>query len=83
MINFLKKISVIIIIFFSSQSYLYSEMPHFLDFKYILNESVAGKKAQDFLKNKLKKGIENLQSKEKKLQEEEKKIISQKKNNFS
>ncbi len=79
MINFLKKISVIIIIFFSSQSYLYSEMPHFLDFKYILNESVAGKKAQDFLKNKLKKGIENLQSKEKKLQEEEKKIISQKK----
>ena len=79
MINFLKKISVIIIIFLSSQSYLYSEMPHFLDFKYILNESVAGKKAQDFLKNKLKKGIENLQSKEKKLQEEEKKIISQKK----
>lgn len=56
-----------------------AEIPHFLDFKLILNESVAGKKAQDFLKNKLDKGIQSLQSKEKNLLEEEKKIIQQKK----
>ena len=53
---------------------------HFcLDFKYILNESVAGKKAQNFLKNKLDKGIKELKVKEQKLQEEEKQIIQQKK----
>ena len=58
---------------------LSAEIPHFLDFKLILNQSVAGKKAQDFLKKKLDKGIKSLQSKEKNLLEEEKKIIQQKK----
>ena len=58
---------------------LSAEIPHFLDFKLILNQSVAGKKAQDFLKKKLDKGIQSLQSKEKNLLEEEKKIIQQKK----
>ena len=29
-------------------------MPHYLDFKYILNKSEAGKKAQDSLQKKLK-----------------------------
>ena len=61
------------------QSILLADLPRYLDFKYILNESVAGKKAQNFLKNKLDKGIQNLKVKEKKLQEEEKKIIQQKK----
>ena len=56
-----------------------AEIPHWLDFKYILNESDAGKKAQKFLKSKLEKGIKNLKDKEKKLLEEEKKIIQQKK----
>ena len=60
------------------QSILLADLPRYLDFKYILNESVAGKKAQNFLKNKLDKGIQNLKVKEKKLQEEEKKIIQQK-----
>ena len=44
-----------------------------------LNQSDAGKKAQNFLKNKLETGIKNLKEKEKKIQDEEKKIISQKK----
>ena len=52
---------------------------YFLDFKLILNESSAGKKAQNFLKNKLENGIKNIKEKEKKIQEEEKKIIQQKK----
>ena len=63
----------------SLQGNALTEIPYFLDFKYILNESNAGKKAQKFLKNKLEKGIKEQKSKEKKLQEEEKKIIQQKK----
>ena len=75
----LQKISFILLIFFSIKSLVVADTPFFLDFKYILNESDAGKKAQDYLKNKLNKGIKNIQDKEKKIQEEEKKIISQKK----
>ena len=56
-----------------------ADTPYFLDFKFILNQSDAGKKAQSFLKTKLDKGIKNLKDKEKKLQQEEKKIIEQKK----
>lgn len=56
-----------------------AETPFFLDFKYILNESDAGKKAQNFLKNKLETGIKNIKDKELKIQEQEKKIIQQKK----
>ena len=71
-------------IFFSifllfSQASVYANSPHFLDFKYILNNSQAGKKAQITLKNKLETGFKNLKEKEKKIQEEEKKIIQQKK----
>ena len=69
----------IILILFISQNTLKAESPHYLDFKLILNESNAGKKAQTFLKNKLETGIKNLKSKETKIQEEEKKIIEQKK----
>ena len=77
--NYLKKIIFIFCIFFLSQSYVKSDTPYFLDFKFILNESNAGKKAQDFLKSKLDKGIKGLKEKEKKIQDEEKKIIQQKK----
>ena len=56
-----------------------ADVPYYLDFKYVLNQSVAGKKAQDFLKNKLEKGINDLKKQEKSIQEEEKKIIQQKK----
>ena len=56
-----------------------ADTPYFLDFKYILNESDAGKKAQTFLKNKLEKGFKDIKEKEKKIQDEEKEIIQQKK----
>ena len=62
---------------FSSTSF--ADSTYFVDFKYVLNQSEAGKGAQKFLKNKLDKGIKSLQTKEKKIQEEEKKIIQQKK----
>lgn len=74
-----KKITFLLLIIFSSQSYVSADSPYFLDFKLILNKSDAGKKAQDFLKNKLEKGIKSIQQKEKKIAEEEKKIIQQKK----
>jgi len=58
---------------------LNADVPYYLDFKYILNNSLAGKKAQETLRNTLDKGIKQIQQKEKLLLEEEKKIIQQKK----
>jgi Skp family chaperone for outer membrane proteins len=72
-----KLLSLITVITF--QTNLYAEVPYFIDFKYILNQSDAGKKAQQTLKNKLDNGIKKIQAKEKSIQEEEKKTIAQKK----
>ncbi len=77
----LKKLLFAVICFynvsiFSAQS---SETPYFIDFKYILNESDAGKKAQNFLKKKLEKGIADIKKSEQEISSEEKKIIQQKK----
>ena len=79
----IKKILVIVLFFFSLNFSLYAEVPRYLDFKLILNESDAGKKAQSFLKKKLESGIANIKKKEKSFQEDEKIIIQQKKNYFS
>lgn len=70
---------IFISFFFFTNSNLFADVPFYLDFKYILNESAAGKKAQDQLKRKLESGIKALNKKEKSIQEEEKKIIEQKK----
>tara|TARA_X000000950_G_C13793376_1_gene610326 strand:+ start:589 stop:1110 length:522 start_codon:yes stop_codon:yes gene_type:complete len=75
----LKRSIFFVIFIFLIQSNLFAVSPHFLDFKYILNNSEAGKKAQITLKNKLESGIKNLKEKEKKIQDQEKKIIQQKK----
>jgi len=77
-----KKFKIFFLTFFlciNFNSIIYAEVPHFLDFKFILNQSDAGKKAQTFLKNKLENGLKNLKNKEEKIQQEEKKIIDQKK----
>jgi len=74
----MKKFLLIFILFFVSSN-LSADMPYYLDFKYILNQSDAGKKAQNQLKSKLDKGVKNIKDKEKSLQEEERKIIEQKK----
>ena len=68
----IKKIFLILFILIFSQS-LMAETPHYINFKYILNQSTAGKKAQDYLKKKLENGIKNVNDKEKQVQEEEKK----------
>ena len=70
---------LILFILFFGFSYAHSEVSHFVDFKKILNQSSAGKKAQDYLKNKLENGIKDLKKREKSIQEEEKKVIQQKK----
>lgn len=70
---------LIILILIFSLNKLYAETPYFVDFKYILNESNAGKKAQNALKSKLNNGLKGLKDKETKIQDEEKKIIQQKK----
>ncbi len=75
----LKNITKASIVFFLTFQPLLADSPYFLDFKYILNQSDAGKKAQTFLKKKLDNGIKTLQKKEKAIQEEETKIIQQKK----
>ena len=58
---------------------IFADPVYYLDLKYVLNQSVAGKKAKDSLKQKLDKGIKDLQTKEKNLQNDEKKLIQQKK----
>ena len=70
---------LILIISINFQTSTLAEVPHFINFKFILNQSEAGKKAQKFLKAELDNGIKKLEEKEKKIQEEEKKIVAQKK----
>ena len=76
----MKKIlySIVLFIFVFQPYNLFADSVYYLDFKFILNESEAGKKAQASLKKKLDEGIKSLNNKEKKLQEEEKGIIQQK-----
>ena len=75
----LNKFTIIIIIFFSVFNNLHADLPRYLDFKKVLNESAAGSKAQKILKKKYEDGIKKLSSLEKNIQEEEKKTIQQKK----
>ena len=77
--KFLKKIKYIFLVFLMFEGNLAADTPFYLDFRFILNESKAGKEAQNYLKKKLDSGIKSLQGKEKALQEEEKKLIQQKK----
>ena len=52
MFKFVKKI-LIVFCLLNFNKVVIADIPHYLDFKYILNESDAGKKAQNFLKKKL------------------------------
>ena len=63
-----KKLAIILFLFLANSN-LNAEIPYYLDFKFILNESDAGKKAQTELKNKLDKSIKSIREKEKKQEE--------------
>ena len=79
MIKLLQRTSVLIIFSILFHQHSFADSPVYIDFKLILNTSDAGKKAQTYLRQKLDKGMKELQKKEKNLIEEEKKIIQQKK----
>lgn len=70
---------LIILLFVSISNQPLKADTYYLDFKYILNESDAGKKANKTLQNQFDQGVKTLKDKEKKLQKEEKDIIQQKK----
>ena len=70
---------LVILLFVSISNQPLKADTYYLDFKYILNESDAGKKANKNLQNQLDQGVKTLKDKEKKLQKEEKDIIQQKK----
>ena len=73
------KFFVLVIVFNLFSANLYAQTPHYIDFQKILNQSIAGKKAQDELKSRLNKTIEKQNTTQKSLQDEEKKLIQQKK----
>ena len=75
----IRKITLFLILFICIEQKLFADATYFIDFKYILNQSDAGKKAQDQLKKKLENGIQKLEKNRKDLQNEEKKLIQQKK----
>ena len=74
----INKLLVLFLVVFLYQQPLKAET-YFLDFKSILNNSDAGKKANKSLKDQLDQGIKKLKDREKQLQKEEKDIIQQKK----
>ena len=78
--NIYKKIFLIFFLIFLFNLSLKADTtyPSFVDFKYILNESDAGKKAQAFIKKELNSGLKKIKEKQTKLQEEEKKLYNRK-----
>lgn len=77
--NFYKSFIFTIFFLLTLSNIAHSDLPRYLDFKLVLNESTAGSKAQNLLKKKYEDGVKKLNSLEKNIQEEEKKIIQQKK----
>ena len=75
----IKKIIFLFIVTFLIETNLSAQTPYFIDFQKILNESAAGKKAQDELKKRLNNSIKKLDTTQKNLQDQEKKIKQQKK----
>ena len=77
--KFYQNLIIFLTFFLIFEVNLKADIPYFVDFKYILNQSNAGKQAQDYLKKKLTNGIKKLKEQEKSVQQEEQKIIKQKK----
>ena len=75
---FLKIVLLISIFIFPLEKKLLANDIYFVDYSKVMNESTAGKKAQDYLKNLLKSSNKKFNETAKKLKDDEKKIISQK-----
>ncbi len=76
--NLIYIFTFILILFFSVQKNLLASDIYFIDYSKVMNESIAGKKAQDNLKKLLTNSNKKFNETAKKLKEEENKIISQK-----
>ena len=74
----MKFVKLIILFTFINLGNLNAETPYYIDFKYVLNESIAGKKAQKDLKNQLQKGLSQVKTKEKKFKTKKKKLFNKK-----
>ena len=75
--NLFKVILFISIFCFSFEQKLLASEVYFVDYSKVMNESIAGKKAQNFLKNLLNNSNKKFNESANKLKEEENKIISQ------
>ena len=71
------KIIILLVLFLPFNKTLLASDIYFVDYSKVMNESTAGKKAQDYLKNLLKNSNKKFNDTAKKLKEEENKIISQ------
>ena len=76
--KYIKTISIILFVILVSHGKAISNEIYFIDFSKVMNESTAGKKAQDQLKNLFKNSNKKINETGKKLKEEENKLISQK-----
>ncbi len=76
--NLFKIASVLLTIFLITGNNLMASDVHFIDYSKVMNESKAGKKAQNTLKKLLDASNKKFNETAKKLREEENKLISQK-----
>ena len=77
--KYLTKIIVLLfILFIPIENKLFASDVYFIDYSKVMNESTAGKKAQDYLKKFLKNSNKKFNETAKKLKDEENKIIGQK-----
>jgi len=77
-----KKINILLIIIFSffiNTKYLNADVPYFIDFTKVLNDSAAGAQAQKLLKTKFENEVKKFQKLEINLRKEEKNIVDKKK----
>ena len=76
--NFFKIVSIIILLSLTVVNFSFADNPHYVDFSKVLNQSKAGKEAQDYLKAKFESESKKFSQEEKKLRKEEADIISKK-----
>jgi outer membrane protein len=74
-----KLIFIAVLVLSFSNTLNAENQPHFIDFTKVLNESKAGKGAQDFLKNKFKKESVKFSKLEQSIRKEEQDVINKKK----
>lgn len=73
-----KSFIILATVFCLSSSSALSNDSHFIDFEKVLNTSIAGKDAQNFLKKNLKLKLRNIKTKKKILEAKNKKLYHKK-----